>query len=88
VYEWELDTPAAHQFADLSPVARAALAAFMDAVAIVDPPNYQRHADEPDNPPAPVRTLHFGPHHEGLVTFLVHPPGDLVLIVGIQWLGH
>jgi len=34
-----------------------------------------------------LRTLHFGQHHEGLVTFLVYPPDDLVLVVGIQWLG-
>lgn len=87
MYQWELDGPAAQQLADLSPAARAALAAFMDAVVIVDPLNYQRRADEPDNPPAPLRTLHFGPHHEGLVTFLVYPPDDLVLVVRIQWLG-
>ena len=35
----------------------------------------------------PLRTLYFGQHQEGLVTFLVHPPGDLVLVVKIQWLG-
>ena len=39
------------------------------------------------NPPAPLRTLHFGQHHEGLVTFLVYPPDDLVLVVRLQWLG-
>ena len=87
MYQWELDEPAAQQLADLSPAARAALAAFMDAGVIVDPLNYQRRADESDDPPAPLRTLHFGPHHEGLVTFLVYPPDDLVLVVRIQWLG-
>jgi hypothetical protein len=40
------------------------------------------------DPPAPLRTLHFGPRHEGLVTFLVYPPEDLVLVVRIQWLGE
>jgi hypothetical protein len=35
----------------------------------------------------PLRTLHFGLHDEGLVTFLVYPPDDLVLVVRIQWLG-
>lgn len=29
----------------------------------------------------------FGWHHEGLVTFLVYAPDDLVLVVRIQWLG-
>jgi hypothetical protein len=87
VYQWELDDPAAQQLADLSPAARAALAAFMDAVVIVDPLEYQRRVDELGNPPAPLRTLHFGPNQEGLVTFLVYPPDDLVLVVRIQWLG-
>jgi hypothetical protein len=87
VYQWELDDPAAQQLAGLSTAARAALAAFMDAVVIVDPLEYQRRVDEPGNPPAPLRTLHFGPHQEGLVTFLVYPPDDLVLVVRIQWLG-
>lgn len=32
--------------------------------------------------------LHFGEHDEGLVTFLVYPPDDLVLVVRIQWLGE
>ena len=26
-------------------------------------------------------------HYEGIVTFLVYPPDDLVLVVRIQWLG-
>ena len=34
-----------------------------------------------------ISDLHFGPHHEGLVTFLVYPPDHLVLVVRIQWLG-
>ena len=34
----------------------------------------------------PLRTLHFGRQDEGLVTFLVYPPDDL-LVVRIQWLG-
>jgi len=59
----------------------------MDAAVIVDPIEYQRHPGEPANPPALLRTLHFGRHHEGLVTFLVYPPDGLVLVVKIQWLG-
>jgi hypothetical protein len=77
VYQCELDVPAAQQLAALSRSARAALAAFVDAVVLVDPVQYQRRVDERSNPPAPLRTLHFGPHHEGLVSFLVHPPDDL-----------
>jgi hypothetical protein len=48
--------------------------------------HYQRR-DERENVPAPLRMLYFGPHLEGLVTFLVYPPDDLVLVVRLQWLG-
>jgi hypothetical protein len=34
-----------------------------------------------------LRTSHFGDHHEGLVTFLICHPDDLVLVVRLQWLG-
>lgn len=88
MYRWELDGPAQREFADLSPAVRATLAAFMDAVVIVDPVQYQRRRDERDDVSMPLRTLHFGSHDEGLVTFLVYPPDDLVLVVKIQWLGE
>jgi hypothetical protein len=87
VYRWELDGPAQEQFAYLNLAVRASLAAFMDAVVIVDPVQYQRHRDEREEVSMPLRTLHFGPHDDGLVTFLVYPPDDLVLVVRIQWLG-
>jgi hypothetical protein len=87
VYRWELDGPAQQEFADLPPAARASLAAFMDAVVIVDPVQYQRRRDERDDVSMPLRSLHFGPDGAGLVTFLVYPPDDLVLVVKIQWLG-
>ena len=87
MYHWELDGPAQEELGSLSPSVRTALAAFMDAVVIVDPLEYQRRRDEPDDRRAPLRTLHFGEHDEGLVTFLVYPPDDLVLVVRIQWLG-
>jgi hypothetical protein len=88
LYHWELDGPAQQEFAALSPAVQATLAAFMDAAVIVDPIEYQRRHDEPGDPPAPLRTLHFGGNSEGLVTFLVYPPDDLVLVVRIQWLGE
>jgi hypothetical protein len=49
MYRWELDGPAQQEFADLPPAARASLAAFMDAVVIVDPVQYQRRRDERDD---------------------------------------
>jgi len=76
------------EFVSLSQSVQAELTAFMDAVVIVDPMQYQRRPDEPTDPAAPLRTLHFSQHHEGLITFLVYPPDDLVLVVKIQWLGE
>ena len=87
MYRWELDGPARQEFADLPPDARASVAAFMDAVVIVDPVEYQRRRDEREDVSMPLRSLHFGPEGGGLVTFLVYPPDDLVLVVKIQWLG-
>jgi hypothetical protein len=49
VYRWELDGPAQQEFADLPPAARVSLAAFMDAVVIVHPVQYQRRRDERDD---------------------------------------
>lgn len=88
MYRWELDNPVEPEFDALRPQVQALLAAFMDAVVLVDPIQYQRHPGEPADPPALLRTLHFGNHHQGLVTFLVYPPDDLVLVVRISWLGE
>jgi hypothetical protein len=88
VYRWDFDGPARLEFATLSPAGQAELAAFMNAAVMVEPIDYQRHPGEPTDPAKLLRTLHFGQHHEGLVTFLVHPPDDLVLVVRIQWLGQ
>jgi hypothetical protein len=87
MYRWELDGSARPAFEALSPAVRARLASFMDAVVIVDPIEYQHHLSEPADPAKLLRTLHFGQHHAGLVTFLVYPPDELVLVVQIQWLG-
>jgi hypothetical protein len=88
VYRWDFDDPARQHFATLSLAGQAELAAFMNAAALIDPIEYQRHPGEPADPPALLRTPHFGQHHEGLVTFLVYPPDDLVLVVRLQWLGE
>jgi hypothetical protein len=61
---------------------------FLDAVVLVDPLEYQRHPGEPADANKLLRTLHFGLRHEGLITFLIYPPDDLVLVVRIQWLGE
>jgi hypothetical protein len=87
VYQWDFDGLARQEFATLSQVGQTALADFMNAAVLVDPIEYQRHPGEAGNP-SMLRTLHFGQHYEGLVTFLVYPPDDLVLVVKIQWLGE
>jgi hypothetical protein len=87
VYRWELDDAAQPVFDALRPEIRATLTAFIDAVVIVDAIEYQREFDEPADHRKLLRTLHFGSHHEGLVTFLIYPPDKLVLVVRIQWLG-
>ena len=51
----------------------------------------EQHDDDyqlqPGEPPRTLRTLPFGEHGPGLVTFLIYPPDGLVLVVKIQWLG-
>lgn len=84
MYHWEADGIAGLQLASLPHQVIRELAIFMDAVVLVDPMEYQR---SPGEPRKPLRTLYFGPHSEGLVTFLVYPPDDLVLVTRIQWLG-
>ena len=84
MYRWELDGPAQQEFASLPAAARASLAAFMDAVVIVDPVQYQRRRDERDDASMPLRSLHFGPDGGGLVTFLVYPPDDLVPVPAVM----
>ena len=63
---------------------RASLAVFLDAVVIVNPVQYRRRRHERDDVFMPMRSLHFGLDGRGLVTFLVYPPDDLVLVVKIQ----
>ncbi len=85
MYHWEVDNVADLQLASLPDQVKRELATFMDAVVIVDPMEYQR---SPGGPRKPLRTLYFGLQNEGLVTFLVHPPDDLVLVTRIQWPGE
>lgn len=65
--------PGSAEFADLPAAARASLAAFMDAVVIVDPVQYQRRRDEREDVWMPLCSLHFGPGGGG--------PGHVPLLV-------
>lgn len=88
MYLWDFDSQARQEFISLSQAGQGALAEFMNAVVLVDPIEYQRYSGEATDPPPMLRTLHFGACNQGLVTFLVYPPDDLVLVVKIQWLGE
>ena len=88
MYRWELDDSVQPDFDSLGPPVRMTVTNFMDAVVLVDPLEYQRHPGEPADANKLLRTLHFGLRHEGLITFLIYPPDDLVLVVRIQWLGE
>jgi len=50
LYHWEADNVADQQLASLPDQVRRELAAFMDAVVIVDPTEYQRSPGEPRQP--------------------------------------
>lgn len=63
-------------------------AAFTDALVITGPAGYQRRPGEAADPPPPRRALHFGPHGEGRVTFLICPHDDLVPVARIQQPGE
>ena len=57
MYRWELDGPAQQEFAELPPAVQASLAAFIDAVVIVDPVQYQHRRDERDDVSMLLRSL-------------------------------
>jgi hypothetical protein len=50
VYRWDFDGLARQQFKGLSPPGQAELIAFMNAVILVDPMEYQRHVGEASDP--------------------------------------
>lgn len=83
MYQWEFDGPARLRAESFPLHVQRRLVEFMEAVVIVDPPEYQRNLGQPDNM---MRTLPFGQHDEGLITFLNYPPGELVLVAQVQWL--
>ena len=78
MYRWELDDPAQQEFADLSPAARASLAAFMDAVVIVDPVQYQRRRGQAGElllgRAVQLPPVHTSDAEPGLDLFPAHPP--------------
>jgi hypothetical protein len=84
VFHWELHEQVDVEFAGLTQFARRASLKSMDAVVLVDPADYQRR---PGESTGALRVLPFGAHSQGLVTFLVYPPDDLVLVVKVQWIG-
>jgi hypothetical protein len=84
MYTWEIAPEAQPQFDVLPAAAKRILAEFMDAAVVAGPMEFLCGKDEHAGA---LRTLPFGPHQEGIVTFLVYVQGDLVLVVQIQWHG-
>jgi hypothetical protein len=47
----------------------------------------ERRADQRENPDGPVRMLTFGPHSEGMVTYLVLEDQRRVDVLYVTWIG-
>lgn len=78
-------TSRGQEFADLPESVRRSLNSFIEAVVIVDPFEYQRDANDQLDRSKNMRTLCFGQHGRGLVTFLIYSPDELVLVTKIIW---
>ena len=84
MYTWDFEPQAREQFRAMPRAAQEALRDFMEAAVIADPMEFLRDKNEHTGA---LRTLSFGPHNEGLVTFLVYVRGELVLVVQVTWAG-
>ena len=64
-----------------------ALAPFAEACAVVEIAPWNGDSLNDDYPDAPVRTLAFGPAHQGLVTYLILDDQRRVDLLDVLWLG-
>ena len=64
-----------------------ALAPFAEARAVVEIAPWNGDSLNDDYPDAPVRTLAFGPAHQGLVTYLILNDHRRVDLLDVLWLG-
>lgn len=64
-----------------------ALAAYAEVRALLEINPWASDPINKKNQEAAVRTLTFGPHHEGMVTFLILAEQRRVDVLGVVWLG-
>lgn len=84
MYRVENDPDVAQQIAAL-PI--PALASFAELRVTLEVSPWSGDSVNRANPDAPVRTLPFGVHHEGLATYLVVEQRREVHLLMIQWIG-
>ena len=63
-----------------------AWAPFVEARALVEIAPWNGDSLNDDNPDAPVRTLAFGPVHQGLLTYLILDDQRRVDLLDVLWL--
>ncbi len=64
-----------------------ALVPFAEARAVVEIAPWNGNSLNDDKPDAPVRTLAFGPAHQGRVTYLILDDQRRVDLLDVLWLG-
>ena len=64
-----------------------ALAPFAEARAVIEIAPWNGDSLHDDYPGAPVRTLAFGPGHQGLLTYLILDDQRRVDLLDVLWLG-
>jgi hypothetical protein len=64
-----------------------ALAAFAELRVLLELDPWAGGSVNPANPDAPVRTMSFGPDHEGVVAYLILDSQHRVELVQLTWLG-
>jgi hypothetical protein len=84
VYRVETDAPAEPQIAALP---SHALAPYAEVRTLLEVNPWASDPINKQNPDGEVRTLTFGPHHEGLVTFLILEDQRRVDVLDVIWLG-
>ncbi|MGH3684000.1 MAG: hypothetical protein ACRDQY_25695 [Pseudonocardiaceae bacterium] len=64
-----------------------ALAPFVEARVVLEVQPWGGDSLNDDNPDAPVRSLAFGPAHQGLVTYLILERQRRVDVLDVLWVG-
>ncbi|MGH3794935.1 MAG: hypothetical protein ACRDSP_08605 [Pseudonocardiaceae bacterium] len=84
MYRVETDE-AAHQQIDALPA--RALAGYAELRTLLEVSPWSGESINDKNPDGEVRTLTFGPHHEGMVTYLILDEQHRVDVLSVLWIG-